>query len=91
MTRRYTPGAFGASHRRPPAATVSVAPVPCQDTMRTVTVDCAHGTTTLTIAEHPSGVQIAGQAAAVIAVQRHFAEEGCACTAELRRRYGVAP
>ena len=90
MSRRHTSGAFGRSHRRSPAATLTVEPIPDYPNMRVLTIDCAHGTTTATIADARNGTTIPDPIAARLAVWQHFAEEGCACTVELRRRYGMA-
>ncbi len=58
---------------------------------RVLTVDCNHGTTTIAYinASTPGAVQVTDAAASVMALVRHFDEERCGCTVELRRRYGV--
>jgi len=88
-TRHPTPP--GRAHPRPPAATLRIDAAPDLLNVRTVTVDCEHGVTTLAIGEGEHGPRFSDQLAASVAVMRHHEEEGCACTAELRRRYGVAP
>ena len=60
---------------------------------RVLTIDCEHGVTTLAIAEgeDTGAVRVPDELIARIAVARHYDAEGCACTAGLRRRYGVMP
>lgn len=49
-----------------------------------VVVDCAHGTTT----GHAMNADAIEEAALVAGlVMKHYAEEGCGCTRELRRKY----
>jgi len=78
-----------ASRRRPPAATLTVEPIAGSPDMRVLTIDCDHGTTTATIVDARNGTTIPDPFAARIAVAKHFEAERCACTADLRRRYGV--
>ncbi len=91
MTRRHRPshGAFGRAGARPPAATLTVEPIADYPDMRVLTVDCSHGRTTCTIADARDGSTIPDPHAARLAVWTHYDAEGCGCTAELRRRYGV--
>jgi hypothetical protein len=58
---------------------------------RVVTIDCPHGETSVAYinATNPDALKVTDTAAAVMALARHFDEERCGCTAELRRRYGV--
>ena len=50
-------------------------------------VDCDHGTTRLLTI--PGRVAIPELAAVQTAIARHYSEEGCHCTRQLRKRYGV--
>ena len=54
---------------------------------KVIEVDCSHATTTLTclpgLTALPEGVLVR------VALLKHHDEEGCACTTELRRRYGL--
>ena len=52
--------------------------------LRRFEIDCEHGTTVA----HAMGADKIGDAAVVAAVAiKHFSEEGCDCTRELRRQY----
>ena len=63
-------------------ATLTIADLP--NGLRRFEVDCRHGTTT-GIAQ---GADKIGNAAVVAGlVLKHFSEERCACTRELRRQY----
>ena len=63
-----------------------------RDGARVLTVDCKHGTTTLAYANgaDPDALQVTDTFAARLALAKHFDTEGCRCTRELRRRYGVS-
>ena len=62
-----------------------------QNGARVLTVDCQHGTTTLAYATGtgPGALRLTDADVARLALLKHFSEEGCRCTRELRRRYGV--
>ncbi len=74
------------------AATLTSEPIAGRDGARLLTVDCRHGTTTLHIFAPPSDPTAIDRLAADgarLAVLKHFSEEGCRCTLELRRRFGL--
>ena len=72
------------------SATLSIIRNPHGPGTREVTADCPHGTTTLTILDgDPGSMVLTDRAAAVIAVERLLAEEGCRCARRLAKRYGV--
>jgi len=54
---------------------------------RCVTIDCEHGTTTVHYV-NAGALQSTDTDVAAVALARHYAAEGCACTCELRARYG---
>ena len=58
---------------------------------RVLTIDCPHGVTTLAIAEgeDAGAVRLADELVVQLALMQHFDTERCACTKQLRRRYGV--
>jgi len=56
------------------------------ETAHVVTVDCEHGTTTVTTANAPKTVQITTDNAARIALLKHNHEQGCACIRRLWRK-----
>ena len=73
-------------------ATLTSKPIAGRDGARLLTVDCEHGTTTLHIFAPPSDPAAIDRLAADgarLAVLRHWTEERCSCTKELRRRLGV--
>ena len=53
-------------------------------------VDCEHGTTTV-FAMNPPGaaVQISDYQTSAMAVAKHYDEEHCRCTRQLRKRFGL--
>ena len=60
--------------------------------MSELVADCKLGRTELTIFPPPSDPLAAMRLeadAARLAVLKHYSAEGCGCTAELRRRYGL--
>jgi len=61
-------------------------------TARTLTLDCDHGQTVgiLIPAEEPGAFVPHESATVRLLLLKHFSEEQCACTATLRRRYGLA-
>ena len=74
-------------------ATLTSTPIAGRDGARLLTVDCRHGTTALHIFAPPSDPTAIDRLAADgarLAVLRHWTEEWCSCTKELRRRYGLA-
>ncbi len=58
---------------------------------RVLTVDCPHGETSIAYinATAPDALKVTDTAAAVMALVKHYGEEGCRCTRALRRKYGV--
>jgi hypothetical protein len=58
---------------------------------RQIMIDCKHGTTTLTVfpPRDPAAVKPHEAACVRLALLKHWSEEGCGCTRQLRRRYGV--
>lgn len=68
------------------ALTVRPAPEAGPDARRFV-VDCRHGTTEAYLV--PGAVALAEAQVIRYLLQRHYAEECCACTAGLRFRYGL--
>ena len=52
-------------------------------------VDCEHGTTTIYSIHGDNGPAVTDAISAAAAVFTHYDEEHCACTAELRERYGL--
>ncbi len=73
-------------------ATLTSEPIAGRDGARLLTLDCRHGQTTMRIFPPPSDPTAATRLernAARLMVLRHWTEEQCACTDELRRRLGV--
>ena len=58
---------------------------------RQIIVDCRHGTTTLAIVppRDPGAYKPYEAACVRLALLKHWSEEGCNCTRQLRKRYGV--
>lgn len=54
-----------------------------------IVVDCAHGTTQVSLV-NGQATGITEVHAAALALARHYDAERCRCTRSLRRRYGVA-
>jgi hypothetical protein len=54
---------------------------------RRIEIACAHATTGISIFETPSTVHVDDADAVRMALARHHAEEGCACTRQLWRQY----
>lgn len=57
---------------------------------RMVSVDCRHSEARVTVLPGHNGPPIDMATVGRLAVERQFAEEGCRCTAILRRRYPAA-
>ena len=73
-------------------ATLIHRPVPAYgDTVSELVVDCEHGTTTLTVFQprDPTAARVHEAACARLALAKHYDEERCRCTRELRRRFGL--
>ena len=63
-------------------ATLKIADLP--NGLKRIVIDCPHGTTE-GLARNAGGI---GEAAIVASLLiKHYAEEGCTCTGELRRQY----
>ena len=60
---------------------------------RLLVVDCEHGQSSLAFMNgtDPEAPQITEEQAARLVISHHYANEGCRCTRELRRRFGVLP
>jgi len=95
MTRRHCPthGAFGRSGARPPTATLAARDAPEHgEGVRYLEIDCPHGRTQSAFKNAaPPATQVAEADAVKMMLLRHYLTERCACTAELRRRYGMPP
>jgi hypothetical protein len=73
-------------------ATLTAEPAPdLAPDARQITIDCKHGTTTLTIVPPRDSTAAKPHEAACVrlALLKHYSEEGCRCTRQLRRRYGI--
>ena len=74
-------------------ATLTIKPLPDYgEGARAIVVDCDHGTSTAVLMPGcPPETAAAHERAAVrLTIAKHHSVEGCACTAALRRRYGLA-
>lgn len=72
--------------RSQPEATLTIEPAPdFGPNVRRVVVDCPHATTRVHIGD--GAFKMDDDMASALAVQTHFAEEGCACTRALRLQY----
>ena len=58
---------------------------------RRIMVDCRHGASTghVRSAPNPDAPQFSDAMIVRALLLKHFSEEGCRCTLELRRRYGL--
>ena len=57
---------------------------------RRLVLDCRHATTTAHTITPPQSSPLGDAVTVRLLLLKHHAEEGCACTRELRRRYGLA-
>lgn len=76
------------------AATLTATPAPeLAPGARQITIDCRHGTTSLTMIppRNPDAYRPHEAACVRLALLKHYSEEGCRCTRRLRERYGVTP
>ena len=71
--------------------TTEAAPALAPDA-RVITVDCKHGTTSLTLIppRDPAAYKPHEAACVRLALLKHWSVEGCNCTRKLRQRYGLA-
>ncbi len=73
-------------------ATLTSRPLPGYgENVSQIVVGCRHGRTSLTIVQprDPDAARMHDASCAKLALIKHFSEEGCCCTLELRRRFGV--
>ncbi len=73
-------------------ATLTSTPIEGHPEARKLVVDCEHGATLLMIfppPNQPEAIDRLTADGARLAVLKHFSEEGCRCTLDLRRRYGL--
>jgi hypothetical protein len=69
-------------------ATLRTIPLPkLSPRARRIEVDCEHGTTSISVLERENTPHVDDADAIRMALARHHAEEGCACTRRLWRQY----
>ena len=74
------------------SATLTSTPIDGHPEARKLVVDCEHGATLLMIfppPNEPEAIDRLTADGARLAVLKHWTEERCSCTAELRRRFGL--
>ncbi len=73
-------------------ATLTSRPLPEHgENVSQIVVGCRHGTTTLTIIQSRDldAARVHDASCMKLAILRHWLAEQCACTTELRRKYGL--
>ena len=77
---------------RPTAASLTIKPLPEYGAgVRHILLDCEYAQTGMVVMDalNPDGPTISDHDAARIVLHRHWVEENCNCTHELRQRFGL--